>query len=90
MWIDADRNGRRDSAYEYAKAIVDSSKGDVNEIIKSLATYDEAVAAQAAALLWRNEVDLNSPEVSAAVMRAAPATKTGFGVVIAELRLILK
>ena len=90
VWIDADKNGKRDSAYDYAKTIVDSSKGDLNTILKSLDAYDEAVAAQAAALLWKNGKDMNTREVSDAVMKAAPATKAGFEMVIREIGLIRK
>lgn len=90
VWIDADNNGKRDSAYDYAKAIVDSSKGDVREIIKKLDAYDEAVAVQAAALLWKNGKDLNTREVSDAVMKATGATKAGFERVIKETGLIRK
>lgn len=90
VWIDADRNGRRDSAYDYAKAIVDSSTGDVNEIIKNLAMYDEAVAVQAAALLWKKGEDLNKREILDAVLNATPATREGFERVIKEIRLIRK
>ncbi|HEX5168307.1 MAG TPA: CehA/McbA family metallohydrolase [Cyclobacteriaceae bacterium] len=90
VWIDADNNGKRDSAYDYAKAIVDSSKGDVSRIVKKLDPYDGAVAAQAAALLWKSGLDLNTHEVLDAVRNAEPETKAGFERVITEIGLIGK
>src|SRR5690606_27736928 len=48
VWIDADRNGKANSAYDYARKITDESKGDIAVMIERLATYDEAVAIQAA------------------------------------------
>jgi hypothetical protein len=88
VWIDGDHNGKRDSSFDYAKALVDSAFGDVNKLIRTLAEYDEAVAAQAAALLWRNGVDLNTQEVSDAIKKAALATRTGFEKIKKEIRLI--
>lgn len=90
IWLDADRNGKRNSARDYAGEIVDSSGGDIVKIITRLASYDEAVATQAAALLWKSGTDLSSTEVTEAMKRAAPATKEGFGVVIKEINFIRK
>jgi hypothetical protein len=72
VWIDADNNGKRDSAYDYAKQIFDSSKGDPGKIIRNLSSYDEAVAMQTAALLWKNGEDLVSPAVTKVVKNRRP------------------
>lgn len=88
VWVDADKNGVRNSAYDYAKEILSSSKGEMNKIIKGLASYDEAVAIQVAALLWKNGKTLTAPEISKALNHAAPATKAGFDTVIREIALI--
>jgi hypothetical protein len=88
VWIDADNNGKRESAYDYAKEVVDAAKGDVGKTIKNLDSYDEAVAAQAAALLWKNGKDLNRS--LDAVKKAEPAVKAGFETIIQEIGFIKK
>jgi hypothetical protein len=84
VWVDGDKNGKRNSAYDYANEIVNSSKGDIVKIITALTSYDEAVAIQVAALLWKGGSDLKSPKISQALQRATPATKTGFETIIKE------
>ena len=88
VWVDADNNGKRNAAYDYAKAIVDSSGGDIHKIIKLLSEYDEAIAIQVAALLWREGKGLTSTEVSQALKYATPETKAGFETVIREIKLL--
>lgn len=88
VWIDADKNRKRNSAYDYAKGVVDSSKDDMTKMISSLALYDEAVAIQVAALLWKNGRDLASPEILAALNDATPETKAGFSRIAKEIEAI--
>ncbi len=86
VWIDADKNGSRTSAYAYAKDLLDSMQGDIRKLIKNLAPYDEAVAIQAAALLHKRGWNLTGPDIGKALRRAAPETKSGFEIVIKELQ----
>lgn len=51
VFIDADRSGQFDPALTYATRRLDAAKGDPQKLITTLATYDAAVAAQAASLL---------------------------------------
>ena len=88
VWIDADKNKKRDAAYDYAKVIMHSSGNNIIKIIDSLKEYDEAVAAQVAALLWKENVDLSSQEVKGALKRAKPEIKTVFEKVIDEIKLL--
>lgn len=90
VWIDADKNGKRNSAYDYANEILSSTKGEINQIVKSLTAYDEAVAIQLFALLWKNGKDLTSHEFSEAIKQAAPATKAGFDTVVKETQQVKK
>jgi hypothetical protein len=90
VWIDADRNGKRNSANDYAVAIMNASHGDIDKIIKKLISFDEAVAMQVAALLWKEGKTLTSNEISNSLKRAAPATKLGFEKVIKEIAKIQK
>lgn len=88
VWIDGDKNGRRNSAYDYAKEIVESSKGDAGKVIRNLSSFDEAVAMQAAALLWKNGKDLASRDVQRAVKGASEEARAGFETVINEVAMI--
>jgi hypothetical protein len=63
VWIDGDGDGKRSSAFDYAQKIFERAKNDPIEIIKLLSTYHQSVASQAAALLWKNGVDLHSEEI---------------------------
>jgi hypothetical protein len=78
IWIDADRDGRRTSSYAYAKAVIDKSGPEISGIISKLAPYDEAVAIQAAAILWQTGYDLENATIKTAMKSAAPATIAGF------------
>ena len=51
VWIDADGDGRRTSAFDYARRLVQEAAGDVTKLVLGLAAYDEAVASQVAGLL---------------------------------------
>lgn len=61
VWIDADKDGRKTSAFDYANKVIVRSKNNLPVIITSLAAYDEAVSVQAAAILYNKEI-LSSPE----------------------------
>lgn len=84
VWIDADKNGKRNSAYDYAKEILDESKNDIRKIVTRLTSYDEAVAIQVAALLWKSGKNLAGSDVSEALKGASEATKFGFKTVLTE------
>jgi hypothetical protein len=85
VWIDADGDGRRTSAYEYAKAMWNSSNGDIHALIKKLRSYDESVAVQAAAILTENSMSVEAPEVTRALLKATAETKNGFRHFIKDL-----
>lgn len=85
VWLDADRNGRRNSAGFYAERLYRQSSGKIDELIALLDDYDEAVAVQAAALLSRQGKDLSGREVTSALRRASPQVKSGFETVAREL-----
>ncbi|HUE73300.1 MAG TPA: CehA/McbA family metallohydrolase, partial [Pirellulaceae bacterium] len=77
IWLDADGDGRKTPAYDYAQRLVAASGGDLPALIKSLANYDEAVAAQAAHLWQQPCGSLLSDESQAALKAAAPHTARG-------------
>ena len=77
VWLDEDSDGKRTSAFEYAKRIVGDGSQGIAVVAKLLAEYDEAVAAQAAGLLARG-VSIDTVEVRAAAKAAGPQVERGF------------
>ena len=90
VWIDSDRNGKRNSANDYAADIMNTSHGDINKVVAQLKSFDEAVAMQVAAMLWKEGKTLTSNEISNSLKRAAPATKLGFERIVKEIAKIQK
>ncbi len=79
VWVDADKDGRRTSARDYAERLVAASDKDVTKLIESLSMYDEAVVSQAAHLLRASGLSLQSQPLLTALKTASPATQAGFG-----------
>jgi len=50
VWIDGDGDGKKSAAREYAQKACDAANGDLDRLVALLGKYDEAVAAQAAAI----------------------------------------
>jgi len=88
VWIDGDGDGKRSSAFDYAQKIFERAKNDPIEIIKLLSTYHQSVASQAAALLWKNGVDLHSAEIQHQLDASTEPVKIGFTKIAEETLLI--
>ncbi len=88
VWFDGDKNRRLSSAFDYAQEIVDTSKGDISNIIKQLAAFDEAVAIQAAVILWNQGKILTAPEITKALESASAEVKSGFEIAMNEIRIL--
>jgi hypothetical protein len=88
VWVDGDKNNLVNSPRYYADKIIISAGGDLSKIVRQLIHYDEAVAGQVAALLWKKGTNLNGPPITTALKTASPATKAGFKTVIEELTKI--
>ncbi len=78
VWIDADGNGKRTPANQYAATLWSESGQDLSTYIPELNRYDEAVATQAAALLTRLGVSLLEEEVQRMIQRADAQVVSGF------------
>ncbi|MFO0967686.1 MAG: CehA/McbA family metallohydrolase, partial [Gemmataceae bacterium] len=78
VWLDADGDGKKSNAYDYAKRVVDASWPNRAKILAALAEFDEAVAAQAAGLLQARGVAPTDAETRAAARKAGPQVETGF------------
>ena len=85
VWIDADKNGVRNTAFYYAANIMDESEGSMEKVMEILRDYDRAVAIQVAMLLWTHGKDLASKEVTNALKGAADETTFGFEQVMREI-----
>jgi hypothetical protein len=81
VWLDGDGDGKRSSAYDYARRLFDKSGGEVAQVAQlmpALSAYDEAVAAQAASLLQGNGISAVDPAIREAAKRAGPQVEAGF------------
>jgi hypothetical protein len=78
VWLDADGDGKRTSAVEYARRLERNAGGDWRELVRSLSTYDEAVSAQAAGLLQERGVSVRAAEVREAAAKAGAHVARGF------------
>ena len=86
VWIDGDGNGRRNSARDYASELVKKYDSDFSSLIKALNHYDEAVASQAAIMLWENKVDLTGQAIQHALQDGNQSTTTGFSSALKDIR----
>ncbi|MCW3117433.1 MAG: hypothetical protein JWM28_1515, partial [Chitinophagaceae bacterium] len=85
VWIDADGDGIRTSAYDYAARLILRHPGDISGLITALGVYDEAVAIQAAALLQEQGALPASSDLDQILLHAAPVVKRGFASFLQDL-----
>ncbi len=85
VWIDGDKNGARNTAREYAETVIRQSGSDMKKLMDGLASYNESVSIQAAALLYKSGKDLSGATITQALGNASPVTQSGFQIVIDEL-----
>jgi len=78
VWLDADGDGKRTSAREYAQRLLANTEGAWEKLVQALGAYDEAVAAQAAALLQAGGVSVGSREVRDAARKVGAHVERGF------------
>jgi hypothetical protein len=78
VWLDVDTDGRPTAAYDYARHMTDRAGSDLSALLKALANFDEAVAAQAAHLMQTRGAAIESEAARQALSNAAPATRAGF------------
>ncbi len=77
VWLDVDGDGRRTSAYEYARRLFEETAGDLSMLVERLARFDEAVASHAAHLVQSQHGSLGPGPVQQLLNGAAPAAKVG-------------
>jgi len=78
VWLDADGDGKRTSARDYAERLLRDAGADWRKLVPALAEYDEAVAAQAAGLLRARGVSVWEPGLREAAKKARALVDRGF------------
>jgi hypothetical protein len=78
VWMDTDGDGQKTSAFKYASDAWKKSNGNIQPFIKRLASFDEAVAVQAASILQQQGWSLKEPQLQKTLEKATTETKTGF------------
>lgn len=78
VWIDADGDGRRTSAGEYAQRAWASSAGEPAKLLSALANYDAPTASHAAHLWRRSGRPLDGDDLIQAERVAPQAVRDGF------------
>ncbi|HEV3386445.1 MAG TPA: CehA/McbA family metallohydrolase [Gemmata sp.] len=78
VWIDGDGDGRRTSAREYARKLIEDAGGDWGKVLPMLTDYDEAVAAQVAGLLRVRGISPSDKDVRKAASEAGEHVLRGF------------
>ncbi len=78
IWIDADGDGKFTAARDYAKLLVQHAGTEPDKLLPALASYDEAVAVQAASLCQAAGKDIRSLEFVRRLKSAAPHVQKGF------------
>jgi hypothetical protein len=78
IWIDADGDGIRTTAHDYASRVLVRHPHDIAGLIRELAAYDEAVSVQAAALLQEQRSLPTADNLDKMLTNAAPVVKAGF------------
>lgn len=78
VWLDADGDGRRTCARNYARKVTADAGTYWGKAVRALAGYDEAVAAQAASFLRTSGVAPNREDVRAVAKLAGEQVLRGF------------
>ena len=78
VWIDGDGDGRRSSAADDARRMIERDGMDPNKLVAALADYDEAVVVQAAAQMRRSGISPFDSKIRKAAVKAAAHVERGF------------
>lgn len=78
VWIDADGDGKRTPAIDYARQIVDQHGEDLPNLLKSLTDSDRAVILQAASLLRARGISPYDSRLTTALQQSTEPVQLGF------------
>ena len=78
IWLDVDGDKRPTPAREYAEKLFKQANGEADVLLRELAGYDAATAAQAAALLQASGQSLLDDSIRRSLEQATEQTQLGF------------
>ena len=78
IWIDADGNGKRNAALDYANKLLEDTDGDLDAIFRQIDDYDAAVIAQVADLLVQRGTTPRDPAVISHLKSSSPTVRTAY------------
>ncbi|MCA9020304.1 MAG: CehA/McbA family metallohydrolase, partial [Planctomycetaceae bacterium] len=78
VWIDADGDGKKTAAVEYAERLLKQHAEDLNALFKQLEGYDQAVVMQVASLLRARGLEPFDPKLTKALRSASKSVQLGF------------
>ena len=86
VWLDEEGSGAKRSAYDYANELVTETGSDRSGLFRKLSEFDEAVAIQAAGILFsQSDEEAGSDEIRRLMDESAPHVRSGFEKVIGYL-----
>ena len=77
VWIDADGNGKRDSALDYAKGLVKRNSKNFEQLVKDMNDYHFIIAAHVFDLLTQDGTSLDDPKLKAALKHKSHSVTDG-------------
>jgi hypothetical protein len=86
IWVDGDGDGRFTAARAYARSLAARYSTNPQQLIPALASFDEAVAAQAASLCVAGGQSITSTETRTALQSAPAPVQRGFAAFAGTLR----
>ncbi len=78
VWIDADGDGNKTTAHQYATQLLEKHPEEIKALLKSLEDYDQAVILQAASLLRARGISPFNPQVTIPLRDADQQVQDGF------------
>jgi hypothetical protein len=87
VWLDCDGDGSFTFPNEYAKQLVEKTKGDLEKMVNVLSGYDQAITAQVAGILSAGGIKLDGKEAKAQWEKASSeSVRRGFALFVATLK----
>ena len=76
-WVDADGNGKRDCALDYAKELVKRNSKNFEQLVKDMNKYHYTIAAHVFDLLTQDGTSLDDPKLNAALKHKSHSVTGG-------------
>jgi hypothetical protein len=89
VWLDADKDGKKTSALDYARQLTEISDVKIPELLKKLENYDQSVIIQTSAILYEQN-KLSGTEFSHALRQASRKVQEGIQEFLTSLELTVQ